>query len=164
MKIPDWQHWRADPPAYLTNAYCTGNSKTNFPAQHCPCGLARPSLRLKGYFIHFTHQPLISQMNLLTSTSNTFAILFKKWGQPFLILMHPKNIGQRQLLSPPSKISNDAMESAEEIQQSSGISSGLGSSCNAVQQLVSYILPWKLLHNQHPGFDTVWKNNWFSLY
>jgi len=65
-----------------------------------------------------------------------------------LHLNAPKNTGQCQLLVP----------------HPSGISSGLGSSCKAVQQLVSDILPWKSLHNRHPDFNTVSRNNSFSLY
>lgn len=84
----------------MTNTFCTDNSKTNYSAQQCPCGLAEPSLQVKG--IHFTHQPLNCPKSL-TSSCNTFAILLKKRYQPFFILMHPTNIGQHTLLVPCPK-------------------------------------------------------------
>lgn len=139
--MPDWQHWRADPSAFLTNTFCTDNSKTNCSAQQCPCGLAQPSLQVKGYFIHFSHQPL-SCPRSLTSSCNTFAILLKKWHQPFFILMHLKNIGQHQLLAPCPKPPMMPLNEQNKYSRALASPVGLGQAVKLFNGL---------FHKHHPG-------------
>lgn len=77
-----------------------------------------------------------------TSSCNTFAILLKKWHQPFFILMHLKNIGQHQLLAPCPKPPMMPLNEQNKYSRALASPVGLGQAVKLFNGL---------FHKHHPG-------------